>query len=197
VNAEVGDIFKQVDADCGFNKEDEQESYEARKIIEEQRADKKGAVEYQHRIRDKDLDGDGQIDESEKFVNQQSSLALDANDEIDPVEDASWAKNINHSLKWWQGLPQTVTKEIAQERGLTDLKPSHPAYFQMRRQAPGMDYVKEPAYKTRTELLEMRKKGRIPDSSYDLDGDGSVGQREMFMAARLDKVVLCSLSTSM
>merc|ERR1712166_1355709 len=77
VNAEVGDIFKQVDADCGFNKADEQESYEARKIIEEGLADKKGAVEYQHRIRDVDLDGDGQIDESEKFVNQRSTHGED------------------------------------------------------------------------------------------------------------------------
>jgi len=194
VNAEVGDIFKQVDADCGFNKADEQESYEARKIIEEGLADKKGAVEYQHRIRDVDLDGDGQIDESEKFVNQRSTLALTAKEEVDPVEDGTWVKNVNHSLKWWQGLPQTVTKEIAEERGLVDLKPSHPAYFQMRRQAPGMDYIKKPAYATHSELLEARKKGRVPDQSYDLDGDGCVGQREMFMAARLDKDVSGSLS---
>ena len=58
-----------------------------------------------------------------------------------------------------------------------------------------MDYIKKPAYATRSELLEMRKKGRVPDQSYDLDGDGHVGQREMFMAARLDKVIFCSLST--
>ena len=61
----------------------------------------KGAVEYQHRIRDIDLDGDGQIDESEKFVNQKSALALDVKEEVDPVEDGSWVKNVNHSLKWW------------------------------------------------------------------------------------------------
>lgn len=190
----------QVDTDCGFNKADEQESYEARKIIEEQRADKvhnepicspnccshlsqcmlcfnlldcrlalcrcqvfralgelccssalcwlasalhhikytklgnntipscmhcaalrlyfatrtracfdnsslsclqKGAVEYQHRIRDVDLDGDGKIDESEKFVNQRSALALDVKEDVDPVEDGTWVKNVNHSLKWW------------------------------------------------------------------------------------------------
>ena len=51
-----------------------------------------------------------------------------------------------------------------------------------------MDYIKKPAYATHSELLEARKKGRVPDQSYDLDGDGCVGQREMFMAARLDKV---------
>jgi len=194
VNAEVGAIFRQVDDDCGFNKADEQESYEARKIVENERADQRGTIERQHRIRDVDLDGNGQIDENEKFVNQQSKVALPSNDDVDPVEDGTWEKNRNLNLKWWQGLPQVITTEEAQERGLTNLRPSHPAYFQMRRKEPGMEYVKEPAYKTRSELLEMRKKARQPDMSFDLDGDGCVGQREMFMAARLDKDVSGSLT---
>jgi len=198
VNREVGNIFLQVDADVGFNKDDEQESYDVRKLVENEKADKKGSIEKQHQIRDIDLDGDGQIDEHEKFVNQISELALARTDshvtEADPVLDGTWEKNQNAAIKWWQGLPQTCTKKEAQDRGLLDLSPAHPAYFQMRRKMPGMDYVEKPAYKTRTELLESRKKCNVPDSSYDLDGDGVVGQREYFMAARLDKDVSGSLS---
>jgi hypothetical protein len=39
---------------------------------------------------------------------------------------------------------------------------------------------------TRTKLLERRKKERIPDISYDLDGDGFVGGRDYVLAKRYD-----------
>lgn len=41
--------------------------------------------------------------------------------------------------------------------------------------------------KTRTELLEARKKGNIPDISFDLDGDGFVGGRDYVIAKIFDK----------
>ena len=39
---------------------------------------------------------------------------------------------------------------------------------------------------TRTKLLERRKKEKIPDISYDLDGDGYVGGRDYVLAKRYD-----------
>ena len=39
---------------------------------------------------------------------------------------------------------------------------------------------------TRTKLLEKRKKEKIPDISYDLDGDGYVGGRDYVLAKRYD-----------
>ena len=39
---------------------------------------------------------------------------------------------------------------------------------------------------TRTKLLEKRKKEKIPDISYDLDGDGYVGGRDFVLAKRYD-----------
>ena len=39
---------------------------------------------------------------------------------------------------------------------------------------------------TRTKLIERRKQERIPDKSYDLDGDGYVGGRDYVLAKRFD-----------
>ena len=39
---------------------------------------------------------------------------------------------------------------------------------------------------TRTKLIEKRKQERIPDKSYDLDGDGYVGGRDYVLAKRFD-----------
>ena len=39
---------------------------------------------------------------------------------------------------------------------------------------------------TCTKLLERRKKEKIPDISYDLDGDGYVGGRDFVLAKRFD-----------
>lgn len=43
------------------------------------------------------------------------------------------------------------------------------------RHTPGLEYKHEPLHKTRSELLEARKKMGAVNMAYDLDGDGSVG----------------------
>lgn len=44
-----------------------------------------------------------------------------------------------------------------------------------------------PEKKTRTKLIESRKKEILPDISYDLDGDGFVGGRDYVVARRFDE----------
>lgn len=39
---------------------------------------------------------------------------------------------------------------------------------------------------TRTKLIERRKKEKLPDPSYDIDGDGFVGGRDYFIARHFD-----------
>ena len=39
---------------------------------------------------------------------------------------------------------------------------------------------------TRSKLLESRKKEPRPDISYDLDGDGSVSHKDLFLAKQFD-----------
>ena len=39
---------------------------------------------------------------------------------------------------------------------------------------------------TRSKLIESRKKDSQPDISYDLDGDGSVGHKDLFLAKQFD-----------
>jgi hypothetical protein len=41
--------------------------------------------------------------------------------------------------------------------------------------------------KTLTELKENRRKSRVPDISYDLNGDGNVSNREYLIAKLFDK----------
>jgi Ca2+-binding EF-hand superfamily protein len=41
--------------------------------------------------------------------------------------------------------------------------------------------------KTRTNLLQERKKEKIPHISYDLDGDGYVGGRDLVIAKYFDE----------
>lgn len=43
-----------------------------------------------------------------------------------------------------------------------------------------------PDIKSRTELMQSRKRGRIPDPSYDFDGDGTVGQLDYFVGRSFD-----------
>jgi hypothetical protein len=43
-----------------------------------------------------------------------------------------------------------------------------------------------PEKKTRTKMLETRKKEILPDISYDLDGDGFVGGHDYVVARRFD-----------
>jgi hypothetical protein len=49
------------------------------------------------------------------------------------------------------------------------------------------EYLTTPQVKTRTELLQKRKKELIPDISYDIDGDGYVGHNDMVIAKIFDK----------
>lgn len=44
-----------------------------------------------------------------------------------------------------------------------------------------------PDIKSRAELQQARKRGRIPDPSYDFDGDGVVGQLDYFVGRNFDK----------
>ena len=44
----------------------------------------------------------------------------------------------------------------------------------------------DPAIKTRSELLENRRRNSLPDISYDLDGDGVVGGQDFLISRRFD-----------
>ena len=48
-------------------------------------------------------------------------------------------------------------------------------------------WVKEPAIRTRTELISLRKSQILPDLSFDLDGDGVVGAHDLVLASQFDK----------
>lgn len=41
-------------------------------------------------------------------------------------------------------------------------------------------------FKTRTQMLEDRKKSKIPHSTYNLDGAGGVSNKEYFFASKFD-----------
>ena len=48
------------------------------------------------------------------------------------------------------------------------------------------DWTKVAKVSTRSELLEVRKQSRLPDISFDLDGDGTVGGKDYLIAKRFD-----------
>eukprot|EP00960_Hanusia_phi_P003382 99118-Hanusia_phi.AAC.5 len=45
----------------------------------------------------------------------------------------------------------------------------------------------DPKYKTRTELLQARRKSKIPDATFDLDGDGIVSREEYTLSVKHDR----------
>jgi len=45
----------------------------------------------------------------------------------------------------------------------------------------------DPKHRTRTELLEARRKSKIPDPTFDLDGDGIVSREEYILSVKYDK----------
>jgi len=45
----------------------------------------------------------------------------------------------------------------------------------------------QPSTKTRSQLLEARKRALLPDPTFDLDKDGVVGSQDLFLAKRFDK----------
>jgi hypothetical protein len=52
---------------------------------------------------------------------------------------------------------------------------------------PLPEWNKRVEHRTRSELMQARKAERIPDMSYDLDGDGVVGQKDYFLSKFFDK----------
>jgi len=53
-----------------------------------------------------------------------------------------------------------------------------------------------PAVKSRSDLIQARHRARVPDSSYDFDGDGVVGQLDHFIGSCFDKDADGSLTKS-
>merc|ERR1719335_969678 len=47
--------------------------------------------------------------------------------------------------------------------------------------SPDPRWHRDTTYNSRTELQQARKQWRVPHKSYDLDGDGHVGQRDYFI----------------
>ena len=79
-----------------------------------------------------------------------------------------------------------LTQEQRRNLDIDKVTSAHPAYFLLRRKCPGTEYVRKPVFRTRSELLAQRKEALKPDVTYDLDGDGIVGVREMYFAAMMD-----------
>ena len=92
------------------------------------------------------------------------------------------------------GPVDELSKDQRSNLDITDITSSHPAYFLLRRKCPGTNYVDKPVFRTRSELLAQRKEALKPDVSFDLDGAGVVGVREMFFAAQMDHDVSGHLS---
>lgn len=55
-----------------------------------------------------------------------------------------------------------------------------------RFQRIGLGYVEQPAHRTRSQLLEERRRAMLPPMSYDFNGDGVVDNFELFLGTRLD-----------
>lgn len=176
MHREVGRVFQQVEKDVGFNMEDIYHGNEAQRIVEDQEAEAQGVVHEHARIINTDEVHGGLHFHAERPV----------------TEDAKdvWRQNKNPGLKWWQSGPVSeLTPQQLENAGLQDVTSAHPAFFLLRRTNPGMDYVEKPIFKTRSELLAQRREAMKPDASFDLDGDGVVGVREFYFAAKMDKDV--------
>lgn len=176
VNKEISKLYRQVEQDVGFNMEDVYHGNEAQRIVEDKTAEARGAIPEHARIL------------HDEVLHSKKSLA--AQREETPDAKDMWRQNRNPGVKWWQnGDTATMNTEQKKNLNLHDISSAHPAYFMMRRKNIGLDYVEKPVYKTRSELLAQRKEALKPDASYDLDGDGVVGVREYYFAARMDKDV--------
>lgn len=176
LHAEVGRVFKQVEQDVGFNMEDIYHGNDAKRILHNKTPEERGAIPEHARIINEDAVHGGMHFESKRPDTE------DAKD--------NWRQNVNPGLKWWQtGNISDMNKSQLKNVGLHDISSAHPAYFMLRRKNPGLSYVEEPQFRTRSELLAQRKEAMKPDASYDLDGDGVVGVREYYFAARMDKDV--------
>ena len=52
----------------------------------------------------------------------------------------------------------------------------------------------KPAIRTKRELEATRRKEKLPDSTYDLDGDGAVSNKDFFLARQFDTEAKGSLT---
>lgn len=80
-------------------------------------------------------------------------------------------------------------------RAATDVDPGRHAQERQRRMrgiiwpkpAGGKDYyVSSPKTKTRTQLFDDRRRDKLPDMSFDVDGDGFVSQQDFYMSNQFD-----------
>ncbi len=62
----------------------------------------------------------------------------------------------------------------------------HPPNFQPQEDAHPDGWVKRPRHKTKTSLMESYEKSRLPDPTYDVDGDGVVSTKDLYLASKFD-----------
>lgn len=180
LHQEVARVYKGMSKDMGFNEEDLYHGNEAKRIAQNATPEAHGAIPEHARLLDRDNDGQADI--------LQGGTHFEAEREPTPDQKGMWRQNKNPGLKWWQGGDLTMmTPTQRANHGLDKATSAHPAYFLLRRNNPGLAYVEKPVFKTRSDLLAQRKEAMKPDTSYDLDGDGIVGVREYYFAARMDK----------
>eukprot|EP01050_Picozoa_sp_SAG11_P031162 SAG11_NODE_9561_length_900_cov_1.876404_1_plen_88_part_10 len=47
-------------------------------------------------------------------------------------------------------------------------------------------WVRRPRHSTKTELMETYHRSRLPDETYDVDGDGVVSTQDLYLASKFD-----------
>ena len=62
----------------------------------------------------------------------------------------------------------------------------HPPNFRPAENAHPDGWVKRPRHKTKTSLLESYQQSRLPDPTYDVDGDGVVSTKDLYLASKFD-----------
>ena len=77
--------------------------------------------------------------------------------------------------KWWSGKHVPLSAEVTMDESAKPVPRSK-----------GMAMALDEKM-TRTKLFERRKKEKLPDPSYDIDGDGFVGGRDYFIARHFDQ----------
>eukprot|EP01046_Picozoa_sp_COSAG06_P029362 COSAG06_NODE_2715_length_6403_cov_3.531567_4_plen_243_part_00 len=62
----------------------------------------------------------------------------------------------------------------------------HPPNFRPEENAHPDGWVKRPRHKTKTSLLDSYEQSRLPDPTYDVDGDGVVSTKDLYLASKFD-----------
>ena len=62
----------------------------------------------------------------------------------------------------------------------------HPPNFRPQEDAHPDGWVKRPRHTTTTSLMEAYEQSRLPDPSYDVDGDGVVSTKDLYLASKFD-----------